>query len=159
MFKRPKARVRKSTNPMVLFDYRCYTKDGRIGKDFDPTLRQCLAKLSKMTAEQVQKEYGFPDLGQAEALQQRASGEYGVNGLWVRGLDLGGNLTATGESSCPTTHAPCVLRRFDCDGGCFPCRCRRHAQARFRVGAEVRHAPKLQGEDHQASGALLQAQG
>ncbi len=108
VFKRPKARVRKSTNPMVLFDYRCYAKDGRIGKDFDPTLRQCLAKLSKITAEQVQKEYGFPDLGQAEVLQQRASGEWGATFCGC-GAQFGLDLTATSQWSLgPTVLAPCA---------------------------------------------------
>lgn len=31
---------RKSINPMVLFDYRCYVPGGKIGTDYDPKVGQ-----------------------------------------------------------------------------------------------------------------------
>ncbi len=78
VFKMQHAKPRRSTNPMVVLDYRCYVEDGQIGTNYDPTLRQCLTKLSKMTAEQVQKEYGFPYKSSAAVLQQRAAGGWGL---------------------------------------------------------------------------------
>ncbi|GFR47810.1 hypothetical protein Agub_g9587 [Astrephomene gubernaculifera] len=67
------AKMRRSVNPMVVLDYRCYVEGGKIGTNYDPQLRQCLTKLSKMTPKEVQLEYGFPYSSSAAVLQQRAT--------------------------------------------------------------------------------------
>ncbi|GIL86258.1 hypothetical protein Vretifemale_14600 [Volvox reticuliferus] len=72
-FKIRHAQVRRSINPMVVLDYRCYVEGGRIGKNYDPKMRQCLTKLRDMTPKQIQLEYGFPYVSSAAILQQRAS--------------------------------------------------------------------------------------
>ena len=55
MGKRYKARLKRSLNPMVVLDYRCYTEGGTIGTNYPPELKQCLASLTKMTASEIQK--------------------------------------------------------------------------------------------------------
>jgi hypothetical protein len=53
VFKIRGAKPRRSVNPMLLLDYRCDLPTGRIGTDYDPTLKACLTKLVGMTGEQV----------------------------------------------------------------------------------------------------------
>lgn len=69
------AKPRKSLNPLVLLDYRCYVDGGKIGVNYPPRVTQCLSKLSRMSPQQVVTEYGFPDEHAALMLQKRASGE------------------------------------------------------------------------------------
>ena len=45
VFKKPSSRPRRSTNPMVLLDYRCYAPGGKIGKDYPPELTQARASV------------------------------------------------------------------------------------------------------------------
>ncbi|PNH02334.1 hypothetical protein TSOC_011711 [Tetrabaena socialis] len=73
VFKARGGKARKSVNPMVVLDYRCYVPGGKIGVDYDPQLKQCLTKISGMTAREVQVEYGFPFNHSAAVLQQRAT--------------------------------------------------------------------------------------
>lgn len=41
-------------NVALLFDYRCYIEGGKIGKDYPPSVQQCLTKLHGMSTEEVQ---------------------------------------------------------------------------------------------------------
>lgn len=75
VFKMRDAQPRKSLNPLVLLDYRCYVEGGKLGKNYPPEVKQCLSKLSRMSPQQVVQEYGFPDEHAAHVLQKRASGE------------------------------------------------------------------------------------
>lgn len=72
-FKIRHAKLRRSLNPMAVLDYRCYVEGGRIGRNYDPQLRQCLTKLAGMTPKEIQLAYGFPYVASATVLQQRAS--------------------------------------------------------------------------------------
>ncbi|KAG2494960.1 hypothetical protein HYH03_006895 [Edaphochlamys debaryana] len=70
------AKPRRSINPMTVLDYRCApeveAEGGRLGTNYDPQLKKCLTKLGGMTPDEIQKEYGFPYLRSAVALQSRA---------------------------------------------------------------------------------------
>lgn len=64
-------------NPPLLLDYRCYVKDGKIGKNWLPGVGKCLQKLNGMTAEDIMHSYGFPNLLTATALKNRSQGNTG----------------------------------------------------------------------------------
>mmetsp|Transcript_3357 Transcript_3357/g.7341 ORF Transcript_3357/g.7341 Transcript_3357/m.7341 type:complete len:538 (+) Transcript_3357:145-1758(+) len=68
--KKHKARTRRSINPMLLLDYRCYAKE--IGTSYPAQMQQCLKKLSGMSAPEVMKAYDFPLQRNAEVLLARA---------------------------------------------------------------------------------------
>lgn len=82
------AKPRRSVNPMVVLDYRCYTPGGQLGTNYDPQLKECLKKLSGMSAKQIQLEYGFPYEWSANVLQMRASGAGTAGAGRGRGLGL-----------------------------------------------------------------------
>jgi len=63
-------------NPPLLLDYRCYVKDGKIGKDWLPGVGRCLKKLHGMTPEAIMHSYGFPNLLTASALKNRSQAMY-----------------------------------------------------------------------------------
>ncbi|PNW72358.1 hypothetical protein CHLRE_16g672049v5 [Chlamydomonas reinhardtii] len=77
------AKPRRSVNPMVVLDYRCYTPGGQLGTNYDPQLKECLKKLSGMSAKQIQLEYGFPYEWSANVLQMRASDLYNKGFEWT----------------------------------------------------------------------------
>lgn len=72
VFKKPRAKMKRSINPMLLLDYRCYVPGGKIGLDYPPELTQCLKKITTMTPEDVMTHYDFPNLRNAQVLSQRA---------------------------------------------------------------------------------------
>jgi hypothetical protein len=72
--KKFKARTRRSINPMLLMDYRCYVEGGELGTRYDPPLAQCLRSLAAMTPRQIQDKYDFPMLRNAQILRERAKG-------------------------------------------------------------------------------------
>uniref|UniRef100_A0A7S0RET0 PI3K/PI4K catalytic domain-containing protein n=1 Tax=Chlamydomonas leiostraca TaxID=1034604 RepID=A0A7S0RET0_9CHLO len=63
-------------DPQLLLDYRCYVKDGKIGKDWLPGVGRCLKKLHGMTPEAIMHSYGFPNLLTASALKNRSQAMY-----------------------------------------------------------------------------------
>lgn len=63
-------------NVALLFDYRCYVKGGKLGKDLPPEVTQCTKRIAEMTPEKVQQEYGLPTLHTATALYNRSKAMY-----------------------------------------------------------------------------------
>ncbi|KAF5831251.1 hypothetical protein DUNSADRAFT_13380 [Dunaliella salina] len=59
---------------LSLFDYRCHTgnRNGTIGFDFPPAMRQCMHHLSSMDPPQITSFYGFPNDRLAEAFRNRS---------------------------------------------------------------------------------------
>ncbi|KAG2488696.1 hypothetical protein HYH03_012697 [Edaphochlamys debaryana] len=66
------AKRKRSVNPMVVMDYRCFVEGGKIGTNYPPQVKQCLTKLAGMTPQTILKEYGFPHLESAAVLHSRA---------------------------------------------------------------------------------------
>jgi len=71
--KRLGARARKSTNPLILLDYRCYVEGGKIGTAYPEPVTQCLRKISSLPPVDIKKQYGFSDTRIAEVLSTRAA--------------------------------------------------------------------------------------
>ncbi|PNW74251.1 hypothetical protein CHLRE_13g591250v5 [Chlamydomonas reinhardtii] len=59
-------------NVALLFDYRCYVKDGRMGSALPPDVAQCVAKIAGSSPQAVMDEYGMPYPHMAEALYNRS---------------------------------------------------------------------------------------
>mmetsp|Transcript_1853 Transcript_1853/g.4223 ORF Transcript_1853/g.4223 Transcript_1853/m.4223 type:complete len:401 (+) Transcript_1853:450-1652(+) len=59
---------------LSLFDYRCHTgnRNGTIGFNFPPAMRQCMQRLSSLDPPQITNLYGFPDVRLAEAFRNRS---------------------------------------------------------------------------------------
>ncbi len=61
-------------NVPLLLDYRCYVEGGKLGKRWPPRVGQCLEKLSQLSVQQVQQQYGMPDMTTTLALKNRTQG-------------------------------------------------------------------------------------
>eukprot|EP00798_Chlamydomonas_sp_ICE-L_P020356 gene20356-27121_t len=59
-------------NAALLFDYRCYVKDAKLGTDYPPEIKQCLVKIAAMEVDEVHSHYGFPSMHTADALLSRS---------------------------------------------------------------------------------------
>eukprot|EP00955_Chlamydomonas_euryale_P078200 363107-Chlamydomonas_euryale.AAC.3 len=59
-------------NPLLLLDYRCHVDGGEIGRNFPPSLQQCMRDLAKMDAETITREYGYPAMRMADAIRNRS---------------------------------------------------------------------------------------
>ncbi|KIY99485.1 hypothetical protein MNEG_8476 [Monoraphidium neglectum] len=63
----------RAASPLQLLDYRCHAPGAKLGTDYPPQVTSCLKMISRMTKQQVQRHYGFPQLAAAAALRRRAS--------------------------------------------------------------------------------------
>ncbi|KAJ9513587.1 hypothetical protein QJQ45_006097 [Haematococcus lacustris] len=70
--KRPLAKRRKTVNPLVLLDYRCYVEGGELGTHLPGPVKQCMQHFVSMTAEALQLHYGFPEARIAQVLINRS---------------------------------------------------------------------------------------
>ncbi|MEW5307325.1 MAG: hypothetical protein WDW36_009731 [Sanguina aurantia] len=60
-------------NVALLFDYRCYVPDGRIGKAWPADVGTCLAKFRTMSTEELRTAYHFPSEHTALAFKNRTT--------------------------------------------------------------------------------------
>ncbi|GAX73008.1 hypothetical protein CEUSTIGMA_g460.t1 [Chlamydomonas eustigma] len=72
VWKKIGSKPKRTVNPMVLLDYRCYANGGKIGTDYPLDLAKCLTKLSSLTVQEIMEQYGFPMQRHAEVLSVRA---------------------------------------------------------------------------------------
>lgn len=68
-------------NPPLLLDYRCYVKDGKLGKNYPPQVKTCLESLSKLSAKQILDKYNMPSMMEAQALKNRSQA------MWEGGFE------------------------------------------------------------------------
>jgi len=59
-------------NVPLLLDYRCYVDGGELGTNYPPKLNRCLRKIRSLGVEDLQLEYGLPDMTATLALRNRS---------------------------------------------------------------------------------------
>ena len=78
-------------------------------------IRQCIEKLSKMTKEEVQFQYGYPDPRMADAVRNRsvASADHAGAGGTVGTVDAGGTVGpgAGGTGGAGSRLSACSIER------------------------------------------------